>query len=401
MQVLEKIAFLVHEPTMYAHYSSVWAEMDRNSFVIVLMGVFCGASKGEHSTGAFLTKVNSLGYEITYLTDIVARNIKYRYVVSNHILGGVSPNPGSRYQLLRHKCRNAAKKAINVFNRFVGRDKNYLINALDPIQYPPLQAGVHQIRFMYGADISDAWSLDAWNEIYDLFLCHGPNDQKHLKKRFKGKTEVMGYPRYDNYFSADLNVDDVVAEFGIDTTKTTILWMPTMDPFGDNVCSIPSFAQAIAGLAQDFNVIIRPHPVTFRVDPAAIKLLERLKFKIDRDATRDMNKLFRVADVVLCDHGGSAFGAMYLGKRLIFLDMPHEVDAVVVKNSSNLELMTQYPVVDAAGIAGVGALIQDEEFWQGCLEQGRRLSAKYFSDFRGNSSKRAAEILADLDRILS
>lgn len=392
---------MVHEPTMFAHYSSVWAEMDRNSFVILLMGVFSYSEKGEHGTGEFLNKVNSLGYEITYLTDIVARNIKYRYVVSNHILGGVSPHPGSRYQLVRHKVRNAKNIAINLLNRVVGRDKKYLINSLDPIQYPPLQAGIKQIRFMYGADISDAWSLDTWNEIYDLFLCHGPNDEMHLKTRFKGKTAIMGYPRYDRYFSADLNFEGVVAEFAIDPEKTTILWMPTIDGFGDNVCSIPYFAQAIADLSRSFNVIVRPHPVTFRVDPESIELLERLKFKIDSDATRDMNELFRIADVVLCDHGGSAFGAMYLGKRLVFLNTPHDTEAVVVKNSSNLELMMHYPVFDTAGIAGLGALIQDDKYWQGCLEQGRKLSTKYFSDFRGNSSKRAAEVLADLDRILS
>jgi hypothetical protein len=385
---------------MFAHYSSVWAEMDSNSFVIVLTGVFGNAKNGEHGTGEFLTKVSCLGYETSYLTDIVARNTKYQYVVSNHILGGVSPHPCSRYQLVRHKVRNAAKITINLLNRIAGRDKNYLVNPLDPIQYPPLQAGIKQIRFMYGADISDAWSLDDWNEIYDLFLCHGPNDEMHLNKRFKGKTAVIGYPRYDKYFSADLNVEDVLAEFSIDPTRATILWMPTMDPFGDNVCSIPSFAEPISKLARDFNVIVRPHPVTFRVDPGSIKLLEQLEFKIDSDATRDMNTLFRIADVVLCDHGGSAFGAMYLGKRLVFLDMPHDADAVVVKNSSNLELMKEYPVVDTSGIAGIGALIQNDEYWQDRLKQGRKLSAKYFSDFRGDSSKRAADVLAELDRIL-
>ena len=70
MQLIKKIALLVHEPTMFAHYSSVWAELDHNSL------------------------------EIT----------------------------------------------INLLKRIAGRDKNYLVNPLDPIQYPPLQAGISQIR---------------------------------------------------------------------------------------------------------------------------------------------------------------------------------------------------------------------------------------------------------------
>ena len=40
MKVIKKVAFMVHEPALFAHYSSVWAEMERDSFVILLMGVF-------------------------------------------------------------------------------------------------------------------------------------------------------------------------------------------------------------------------------------------------------------------------------------------------------------------------------------------------------------------------
>jgi hypothetical protein len=401
MPVVKKVAFMVHEPTMFAHYSSVWAEMAPDSFVIVLTGVFSDSDEGKHGTSEFLTKVNSAGYTTVNLADIVAGNIKYEYVVSNHVLGGRSSKPASRFHLALRSIKNILKTSINIIYRVFGRDERYPISNLDPVQYLPLQAGLKQIRFMYGADVSDAWSLDTWNEIYDLFLCHGPNDEKHLKQRFKGKTAFMGYPRYDRYFSEDLNVEAVATEFAIDPHKSTILWMPTMDPFGDDVCSIPHFAEAIAGLSGPFNVIVRPHPVTFRVDPASIELLERLQFKIDSDATRDMNELFRIADVVLCDHGGSAFGAMYLGKKLVFLSTPHADDAVVTKNSSNLELMEHYPVLDSADIAGLGALIENAEYWQNCLEKGRTLSAKYFSDLRGESSKRAAEVLADLDRILA
>jgi hypothetical protein len=401
MQLINKVAFMVHEPNMFAHYSSVWAEMDRDSFVIVLTGVFSNSEKGEHGTGEFLNKVNSLGYEVTYLSDIVARNIKYEYVVSNHILGGRSPYPESHYQLAMRNIRNAVKKSINLFNRYSGRDKRYQISNLDSVQYPPLQAGIKQIRFMYGADISDAWSLDAWNEIYDLFLCHGPNDEMHLKKRFEGKTAVMGYPRYDRYFSADLKVDDVIAEFGIDPAKSTILWMPTYDAFKEQVCSIPYFANEISQLKHNFNIIVRPHPISFRVDREGIELLESLGFNIDRDPTRDMNKLFRVAETVLCDQGGSAFGALYLGKKLVFLKTPAVDTATVVKESSNLDLMKYFPVLEVGQVETLGALINDTDYWVNCLAFGRELSDKYFANYRGSSSRVIAKILTKLDTTLS
>jgi len=392
---------MVHEPALFAHYSSVWAEMERDSFVILLMGVFSSSEKGEHGTGEFLNKVNGLGYEITRLRDIVARNIKYEYVVSNNKIGGRSPYPATPYQLALRNIRNAAKKSINLFNHFCGRDNRYQISNLDPVQYWPLQAGIKQIRFMYGADISDAYSLDAWNEIYDLFLCHGPNDEAHLKNRFEGKTAIMGYPRYDGYFSADLKVDDVIAEFGIDPEKSTILWMPTYDMFKDEVCSIPYFANELCRLKDDFNIIVRPHPASFILDREGIELLESLGFNIDSDPTRDMNKLFRVAETVLCDHGGSAFGALYLGKKLVFLKTPTVDTATVLKESSNIELMKHFPVLEIEQVGTLGALLNDTDYWAKCMGFGRELSDKYFANYRGNSSRIVAAILARVDAILS
>ena len=129
-----------------------------------------------------------------------------------------------------------------------------------------------------------------------------------------------------------------MAEFGVDREKQTVLWMPTVDLFNDNVCSVPFFAKAISKLMEDFNVIVRPHPLAFTKDRAGIELLESLNYNIDRDAIRDMNSLFRIADVVLCDHGGSAFGALYLGKKLVFLKTPSS-NGVIEKDSSSHELM--------------------------------------------------------------
>ena len=386
---------------MYAHYSSVWAAMESKSFVIVLLGnMVNGSNSPSLGAMALLNKIEPLGYEITYLDELVANNVKYQYVVSNHIMGGRDTQPSKVRQAIWRKLKNAAKKVLNKVCVIAGNSKKYQYE-IDTLQYLPLQAGIKQIRFMYGADISDSWSLDAWNEIYDLFLCHGPNDEMHLKKRFKGRTAIMGYPRYDGYFSPNLDVDDVVAEFAIDRTKQTILWMPTYDAFGDNVCSIPYFSKAISDLKNDFNIIVRPHPISFRLDRLGIELLESFGFKIDRDPTRDMNKLFRIADAVLCDHGGSAFGALYLGKRLAFLKTPTADTATVLKESSNLELMKYFPALEVEQANTLGTLLNDTSYWSERLELGRELSDKYFANYRGNSSRKTAEILTNLDSILS
>ena len=389
----------MHEPTLYVHYSGVWDKLDKDSFVIILTGVFINNKTGDHGVNIFLNKINNSSYNYFYINDIIKNKIKYQYVVTNHMMSGSSLHTDSLYKIFNRKLKNSIKQYINLFYKLSGSIDKYQINLIDPVQYQPLQIGIKQIRFMYGADISDAWSLDAWNKIYDLFLCHGPNDEMHLKKRFKGKTAIMGYPRYDGYFSPNLDVDDVVVEFTIDRTKQTILWMPTLDVFGDNACSIIPFAKEISGLMADFNVIVRPHPISLRRELVAIELLKSLNYNIDRDATRDMNKLFKVADFIFCDHGGSPFGALYLGKKLVLLRTPGYSDSLMAKGSSNLELMKYFPSIPVDEVNSLRELLNDASYWKVAIESSRPLCNKYFSNYRGKSSAKAAEILTHLELI--
>lgn len=386
---------------MFAHYSSVWAEMDRKTFAIVLLGsVARMGGQTDSRTRDFLGKLAALNYEVVYLDEIVRMKIKYRYAISNHIMGGSTARP-MQYSLLQEKkrsYRNWKKYVLNTARFVVGLPRKYAYE-IDPIQYLPLQAGIKQIRFMYGADISDAWSLDEWNEIYDLFLCHGPNDETELKKRFKGKTELMGYPRYDAYFSPDLNVDNVKTEFGLKSGKRLVLWMPTLNTSPDGECSIQYFAEAVAALRPEFEVIVRPHPMSFRHDPEGIALLESLGFILDRDPLRDMSVLFKVADTILCDHGGSAFGALYLGKKMIILKPPHK-ETGSARASSNAGLSGHFPVIDGKDGERIASLIGDEDYWRECLGKARKLSDRYFADYRGESSKRVAQILGDIERFI-
>jgi len=400
MKVINKVAFLVHEPVMYAHYSSVWAEMERNSFVIVLLGVFSRERITESiAVKDFLNKIKSLDYEFTYLDDLVADKVKYQYVVSNHIMGGSSAQPEAWTRKVKRKVKNAIRRSLNLGLSAFGHEQKSFKLIARPIQYLPLQAGIRQIRFMYGADISDGWSLAEWNRIYDLYLCHGPNDETRLKERFKGKTVFMGYPRYDAYFSSSLDIDETIAEFGLDREKQTVLWMPTVDAYNENICSIPFFAESVSSLMGDFNVIVRPHPLSFTQDRAGIELLESLGFNIDRNTIRDMNPLYRIADVVLCDYGGSAFGALYLGKQLVFLETPSK-RGVISNGSSTLELMRHFPTLKTADINNLRTLLNDKEYWQEQLARGRELSDVFFADYRGNSSEKTARILENIDSIL-
>ena len=393
VKVINKIAFLVHEPIMYAHYSSVWSAMDRSAFVIVFLSAFAdSARKATAGVQECVEKISAHGYEYTYLDDVLRGRIKYQYVVSNHCMGGSSVHPTPYFG-----WKNSFRSALNRVSGWLGRSKRYVVSHCDPIQYIPLQVGIKQIRFMYGADIGEGWSLQPWNEIYDLFLCHGPNDEAAFRKRFRGKTAIMGYPRYDAYFDERLDTDSVAREFGIDPSKKTLLWITTT---GEGASSIPSFARPISGLTDRHNVIVRPHPIAFRAEPRDIELLRSLNFKIDRNPLRDMNKLYKVADLVLCDYGGSAFSAIYLGKKLILLDVPGSDKSPWLRSASNFELHEFVPVVGVENFHTIHNMIFDETLWGAWEDRRAALFDRYFANYRGTSSLKAAEILRNLDSIL-
>lgn len=386
---------------MFAHYANVWSQLPTNSFTIILLHSFMQKHIDEMLGGReLIKKLQELGYEYRFIEDVLRRREKYLYVISNHRMQGTSLVRSPFIKRINQLARNYVKISLNWFLSLFGILFRYQESWLDPRQYLPLQVGVKQVRFMYGADISDGWSLQDWNHMYDLFLCHGPNDEKELKKKFKGKTAIMGYPRYDGYFSNELDVDSVIQEFNIDIHKKTILWMPTYDMFDDGICSISLFAEPVSKLFTEYNVIVRPHPISFRLDINAINLLKQLNYNIDSNPSRDMNALYKIADTVLCDHGGSAFGALYLKKKLVFLDTEEGNDCLVGKQSSNEILREHFPIVTSENVYNLPGLIEDDKFWEDSFESWQDLFARFFDDSRGYSSRKTAEILCNIDDVV-
>jgi hypothetical protein len=398
--VEDRIAFVVHEPAMWAHYSSVWNKLDPGRFSIVLTERFrlTHATENDPGAGRFVEKARAANYDMAFARDVLCGRERFKYSVSNHKLGGHSLEPAHVAMRVFSTIARAGKRGVDATLELAGKAARFGTSGFAPMQYWPMQIARRHVRFMYGADVGDGWSLADWNAMYDAFLCHGPNDAGELSKRFQGRAFQMGYPRYDAYFDPRLDVSSELREFGIDPAKETILWMPT---FGAGACSIPHFACALAPLLDRFNVIARPHPLSFRETPHELEILRSLGFSIDREATRDMNRLYRIADAVLCDYGGSAFGALYLGKRMILLDVPGSANWYTVRGSSNLELGRHYPSVTPDTADDLPRLLADTAYW---MEQGpkvRALSDRYFADLRGTSAQRAAELLESMDALLA
>lgn len=402
--ILDKIAFICHESIMYIHYSNVWKCLDSNDFDIVLSSHL---SKNVDENFKFRKKIKEeVGRDIKVydISDVQEKGLYYRYVVSNHAMEKIqseSLNPVYVFINMFEVVKNYIKCVYNYFiSESCGSRKKYSTNLYPgPLRYIPEVVGDKQIRFMYGPDLSDGWSLGKWNNIYDLFLCHGEVDSEKIKKNFNKMTRIMGYPRYDNYFKDECLSEKVRKEFCLSPDELVIYWMPTCDAFNDNVCSIPFYAEFLSHIGK-YKIIVRPHPITFRRHPEFIALLEKNGFLIDDYSMRDTSEIFKVSLAVLCDHGGSAFGAFYLQKKLIFLETPGQNDAIIFKNSTNENLSSYFPVLNAKTVKSLVEIIEDEELWDDIYKKSAVVYRKTFGASPGESAKTAASILKDIRSIL-
>ena len=394
LEARKKFAFLIHDPIMLVHYRDVWKAMGSSNFVIVVTEYFSTDENGNEKLGmpSFSNHVHAEGYEVRKITELINCGIKFEYVVTNHIISGSTrlAQPATSDDNL--------KKLLNRGLALMGKAAIWEFG-VDINTYLPLQVGNKQIRYMYGADISDGWSLQGWNDIYDVFLCHGVNDERVFKERFKGKTFVMGYPRYDRFFAEDIDLSFITKEFNISESKKTILWMPTL---GGDYSSIPLFAEPLSVLSEKYNIIVRPHPFSFAQEKDFILLLENFNFSIDRNALRDMNELFGVADVILADNGGTPFSAIFLGKNVIFLDVPEpdvnakSTSASVIAGSSVMGLKEYLPVIGQQEIDRLESMLESRKFYKENDECVDKLFRRYFDSPRGGGAHRVADFFISL-----
>lgn len=390
---MKKFAFLVHDPIMLVHYADVWKAMGHSDFAIILTADFSVDVHGNEKLGSreFLSHVQTERYEVRQVTEILRKKIRFEYVVTNHMIS-VETSVGHIEKQLNRGARllNRGLKSLKV-NARIGPSEG-------EIRYLPQQVGNKQIRFMYGADVSDGWSLQSWNNIYDVFLCHGVNDEREIAKRFKGKTYIMGYPRYDRFFSGKMDLSNIRREFGLSGSRKTVLWMPTL---GGDYSSIPLFAEPLSTISKKYNVIVRPHPFSFVQEKNYIGLLEKYNFNIDRNALRDMNELFSVADIILADNGGTPFSAIFLGKNVIFLDVPDDLGAEsaatsYIAGSSVMELKRYLPVVHQQDIRALERMLDSDVFYKENSKCVETLFKRYFDSPRGGGARRVADIFSSL-----
>jgi len=319
--------------------------------------------------------------------------------------------PSEREQELIHKIRNELKgKEIRIrstkellknklfYEKLITNtggikvDINYKIeNRQRSIKVPLIKLfGKKNIRFMYSAG-KIKWNLSYWNKYYDGILCYGPYHANRFKSRHKINTAQMGYPRFDKYFNPGFKRELLLEKFNCDPKKKTIVWLPTCT----KLSSLHKYLKEITSLRSNYNVVLRPHPLTINNDPENYQKLMATDFNYVDESDDDNVPLFVIADLILLDYGGSMFGALYLKKNFAFLEMNLEAmdHYQLGKMSSEEYLKSSFPD-RIANIENIRSIIEY------CLENPpsrsilKSIREEFFNtNYQGTSAERAYKLL--------
>jgi hypothetical protein len=166
-----------------------------------------------------------------------------------------------------------------------------------------------RVRLMYGPIMYPlAWGLqDICIQPFDAVLTHGDFYANYFSRWADLSTlPIVGYPRYDDYFSGKLSKKLIHQRWGIKDNKPVLVFLPT---WGENT-AFEKFLPLLLTLRDQFNIILRPHHCTLRLEPLRMQQLVASGLLILDDAF-DLVDVYAGADVVLSDvRSGGLFEAV-------------------------------------------------------------------------------------------
>lgn len=342
-----KLAFFVHSAEMFNHYQAVWRLLGAANFDIVLHG-----NDKDRAESRVLAR--KLGYRCHDFTAVIEAGYQYDVLVSNH---------------------NMIRFEQQLLNGLLAR---------------------RQVRFMYALGKA-RHNFSEWNQDYDLILCYGPWQAEQLRACSDAVIFQMGYPRYDDYFRFPEQQHDRPVELNLDPQKQTVLWLPTWL----ELSSISRFADSMASLCDRYNVIVKTHPLSVNAEPQTLAILDQYQYTAVITRVYDNLSLFRCADYVVSDYGGTAFGAIYLDKKLVLLNVP-EADKDSLTGDASPDVLLRQDIVNLDEDARweLPAVLADDAVWTAQEKTREQLRRRHFAPTYGFSAELAALALQNIDTLL-
>lgn len=159
----------------------------------------------------------------------------------------------------------------------------------------------------------------SWRAFADLNLAYGPYAAD--KMAHFSPAVAIGNPRFDDWYQPDYHAA-ARSRYGakLDPAKKTVLYAPT---WGD-LSSVEDFLNAIFGLAENFNVLIKMHHNTDLLEKARRNAVSSLGVQIF-GASDDLLELISLSDVVISDYSGAIFDALFCRKPVVLLTTKNAV----------------------------------------------------------------------------
>jgi malonyl-CoA O-methyltransferase len=186
-----------------------------------------------------------------------------------------------------------------------------------------------RVRMMYGVNLLGIFSNTPEAHVgFDLYLVHGQFNRR-LSMQFvrADQIRIMGHPRFDAWFNKSLQPHSSRKEDGARESKPAILYAPT---WGEQRSSIEGFADSLFALSKRFEILVRPHHCTYRMEPARMAKLVSGPTRM-LAPSMPLEEAFALADIVIADISSGVFpDAIFMNKKVLGLARKEELDSLLL-----------------------------------------------------------------------
>jgi hypothetical protein len=337
---INKIAFIINVDYAMEHFDNIFLYLDSNEYNLVYMGPSCAAMCMQYALKRHCS--------VVFAKEVVRRKLCYKLAIA--MFGDTLD--------MKFGIEFLAQKTM-------------LITTL--IDYPYVSKP---------------------NMQYHYIVCCGKNQKKTFENFIKNANLfVLGSPRFEKYDSDIETAKQIIITHtghSIDCSKKTILWLPTHTGTHNKSSVFLNFLPVMSRLQNKYNIIIKPHLfLYYEMSNVIENILSMLpKAIILNDISN--NKLFPIADYVICDYGGVVFSAIKVDKNVLFFNADDEsitLDWTPLANILRDRIANFYVNEEEKFFAA----LKDDSVWEKQKEIRRQIRAEFFAD-NPNPARDIAEL---------
>jgi hypothetical protein len=217
---------------------------------------------------------------------------------------------------------------------------------------------------------------------FDYIICINEYQKKQCEEVVNSdKLFVLGSPKISVNRESKENTKEMIERHtghDINPGKKTLVWLPTHT----KISSVIYFQPIIAKLQNEFNIIIKTHPLNYYEVSDFDNFMRKSipEGIIINDV--DNIKVIPIADFAVCDYGGSVFYAIHADKNVILLNTPKPellTGTFATNTPSNIirdRIINFYPDEEEKFFAA----LKDDSIWERQKEARAQIRAEFFTD---------------------